>query len=243
MITEDIQKLTPGNLVTFYELDCQSIGGSVERYHNHNDGEIIWQGQTYYPWAIEAKDFERTGDGQQPNPTLSVGNIGKGTDGQPITGVVTALCLALHDLLGATLTRYRTFTKYLDAINFSAGNPSADPNEHLPPDRWIITQKQLESPEMVTFVLGSPLQFDGVKLPARQVIANVCGWLIMPGPFGGYRGAYCGYAGSRMFDRDGGPVSDPALDKCGGCVRDCKLRFGEGSPLPYGSFPSADRIR
>jgi len=243
MVLADVQKLVAGNLVTLYELDCQMLGGGIERYHNHHDGAIVWQGKTYRPWAIEARDFERTGDGQQPNPTLTAGNIGQDANGQPILGVVSALCLALDDLRGAVLTRRRTFVRYLDAVNFADGNPGADPTEHLPDERWIINQKQSETPEVVTFVLASPLQFDGVQVPTRQVIANVCGWLVMARPEGGYRGACCGYTGASMFDRNGQPVNDPALDVCGGGVSDCKLRHGAHQPLPYGGFASADRIR
>jgi len=243
MILEDVQKLVAGNLVTLYELDCQPLGGGIERYHNHNDGVIVWQGQAYHPWAIEARDFERTGDGQQPNPTLTVGNIGQDADGNPIPGVVSALCLALDDLRGAKLTRKRTFTRYLDAVNFAEGNPGADPSEHLPDERWIISQKQSETPEAVTFVLTSPLQFDGMQVPGRQIIANVCGWLVMARPEGGYRGACCGYTGAAMYDRDGNSVTDPSLDACGGRVPDCKLRHGKWQPLPYGGFVSADRLR
>jgi len=243
MILEDVQKLSPGNMVTLYEIDMRKFGGDVERYHNHNDGVIVWQGNSYYPWAIDGKNFERTGDGQQPFPTLTVGNIGEDGEGNPISGVVTALCLAFDDLVGCTLTRRRTFAKYLDAVNFPDGNPSADPNEHMPDEKWIISQKQAETPEAISFVLSSPLQFQGVQLPRRQVLAGLCGWLVIDAPEGGYRGAYCGYAGSRMFDKDGNPVTDQAQDKCGGRPSDCKLRFGENSPLSYGGFPSADRVR
>lgn len=243
MILSDVQKLTPGNLVTMWELDCAALGGDVERYHNHNDGVIVWQGKEYLPWAIEGRDFERTGDGQQPQPALMVGNIGRDQNGQAITGVVSALCLALNDLKGATLIRRRTFAKYLDAVNFPDGNPSASPTEHLPDEKWIISQKSAETPEAVEFTLASPLQFDGIQLPSRQVIANICGWLTKAGPEGGYRGAWCGYTGSAMFDRNGAPVSDPSLDKCGGLLSDCKKRFGEWQPLPFGGFSSADRIR
>lgn len=243
MIYEDVQKLAPGNLVTMYEIDCRAIGGDVERYHNHNDGVITWQGQQYLPWAIEARDFERTGDSQQPLPTISVGNIGEDQNGKPITGVVSALCLALNDLKGATLIRRRTFARYLDAVNFPSGNPTASSTEHLPDERWIISQKSGETPEVVEFVLSSPLMFDGVQLPSRQVIANVCGWLTKAGPEGGYRGAWCGYTGAAMFDKNGNPVTDPALDQCGGLDRDCKARHGQWQPLPFGGFPSADRVR
>jgi len=244
MILADVQTLVPGNLVTLYEIDCTPIEGTIERYHNHNDGVIVWQGNSYYPWAIEAKEFERTGDGQQPNPTITVGNIGQDANGAPITGVVSALCLALDDLRGATLIRRRTFARYLDAVNFDGGNnTSADPTEHLPDERWIVSQKQSETPEAVTFVLSSPLQFDGTQLPARPIIANTCGWLIMAAPDGGYRGALCGYTGSAMYDKDGNPVTDPSLDKCSGIPSACTLRFGQWQPLRFGGFASADRIR
>lgn len=239
----EVQKLDTGNLFVGFEIDCTGIGGSTERYHNHRDGPIVWQGKTYLPWAIEGRNFERTGNGEQPLPEVSVGNIGKDDEGNPIPGVVTALCLALDDLVGAKLIRRRTFTKYLDAENFEGGNPSADPTAHLPDEVWTISQKRLETKQAVTFVLTSPFQFEGVQLPRRQIIAGKCGWLVIDGPEGGYRGAYCGYTGSAMFDRDGNPVSDPSLDKCGGRVSDCKRRFGEWQPLSFGGFPSADRIR
>ncbi|MGI2931869.1 phage minor tail protein L [Vibrio fluvialis] len=243
MILEDVQKLVPGNLITLYELDMTELGGDIQRFHNYDHSIIYWQGSAYYPWAIESSGFERTGDTQQPNPSLSVGNIGEDGDGNKVTGVVTALCLAFDDLVGAKLIRHRTFAKYLDAENFGGVNPIADPDEHFPVETWIVSQKERETPEAVSFVLASPMSLDGVQLPRRQVIANVCGWLVMDSAgYGGYRGAGCGYTGTNYFDKDGNPVADPSLDKCGGRVSDCKKRFGENSPLSYGSFPSADRL-
>lgn len=242
MILEDVQKLSPGNIVEFFEIDCRAIGGSVERYHNHNDGPLIWQGHIYNPWAIESENFERTADGQQPTPTLTVGNIGYDTEGEPITGVVSALCLALNDLVGARLIRRRTFSKYLDAANFPEGNPAANPDEHFPDELWIIARKKSENPNAVSFSLSSPLQFQGMQLPSRQIQAGICGWAMKAAPEGGYRGAWCGYTGSAMFTKEGEPTSDPAQDQCGFLVSDCKLRFGENSPLSYGGFPTSTRV-
>lgn len=243
MILEDVQKLTPGNRIEMFEVDCTQIGGVVERYHNHNDGIIVWQGESYFPWAIESRDFARTGEGQQPMPELTVGNIGVDENGQPITGVVTALCLALQDLVGAKVVRKQTFAKYLDAANFEGGNPTADPNEHLPDETWIISRRKSETPESVVFELTSPLNFDGVQLPSRQITAGYCSWLSMAGPAGGYRGAHCGYTGAQMYDLDGNPTNDPTKDQCAGTISACKLRFGDNNPLPYGGFPSADKTR
>jgi lambda family phage minor tail protein L len=146
----------------------------------------------------------------------------------------------LDDLVGARLVRHTTLGKYLDAVNFADGNSQADPGEEFPLDIWFIEQKTSETNDEVDFELSSALDFNEVQLPGRQIIANVCTWLTK----GGYRGPYCGYTGAAMFDRDGNPVSDPALDRCSGQLSTgCKPRFGEYQVLNFGSFPAADLIR
>jgi lambda family phage minor tail protein L len=240
MITSDIQGLAPGELVQLFELDATQIGGDLLRFHGYAQvGPIWWKGQEYMPWAIQAEGFSRSGNGTQPTPTLKVGNIGQDADGNPVTGVITALCLALHDLVGARVIRRRTLGQYLDAGNFAGGNPTANPNEEMPPEIWLVEAKTSEDKEAVEFELHTALDFDGVQLPSRQIQASMCGWLSK----GGYRGPYCNYTGAAMFDRDGKPVSDPTLDRCGGHVSDCKKRFGENATLNIGSFPAADMLR
>ncbi|AMG38456.1 phage minor tail protein L [Achromobacter xylosoxidans] len=239
-IYSDVQKLEVGALVELFELDATEIGGQVLRFHGYTQvGPIWWQGQQYDPWAIRAEGFEQVGEGQQPSPTLSVGNIGQDEKSQPVVGVISALCIHLDDLVGARVAVRRTLGKYLDAANFADGNPTADPQEELPPEIWIVQQKTAETAEVVEFSLSSALDFNGQKLPDRPIIAGVCSWLRK----GGYRGPYCGYTGSRMFDLDGKPVSDPTLDRCSGLMSDCKKRFGEYEVINFGGFPSADLVR
>lgn len=113
----DVQKLEPGEEVHLFELDATSItgggSGDILRFHGYTQvGDITWQGKEYTGWPIQAQGFERTTD-QQPVPTLAVGNV---------DGSITALCLSYQDLLGAKLTRHRTFGKYLDAVNFGGTN-------------------------------------------------------------------------------------------------------------------------
>ncbi|CAB3665978.1 phage minor tail protein L [Achromobacter sp. SIMBA_011] len=239
-IYSDVQKLEVGALVELFELDATAIGGQVLRFHGYTQvGPIWWQGQQYDPWAIRAEGFELVGEGQQPSPTLSVGNIGQDDKGKPVVGVISALCVHLDDLVGARVVVRRTLGKYLDAVNFPQGNPTADPQEELPQEVWLVQQKTAETAEVVEFSLSSALDFNGQKLPDRPIIAGVCSWLRK----GGYRGPYCGYTGSRMFDLDGKPVSDPTLDRCSGLMSDCKKRFGEYEVINFGGFPSADLVR
>lgn len=227
----DIQRLEPGTLIELFELDATTISGDVLRFHGYTHvGSIWWQGNEYSPWPIEGKGFARSSQGQQPAPRLVVGNV---------DGSITAICLATGDLVGAKVRRRRTLGRFLDARNFPEGNPEADPAEEFPVEEWYVEQKTAETSEAVEFELSSALDFNGVQLPGRQIVANVCGWLMI----GGYRGPNCGYTGAAMFDRDDNPVADPSLDKCGGRLSSCKCRFGVTNQLPFGSFPAADLVR
>ena len=223
-INSDVQKLEPGNMVVLFELDSTAIGGDLLRFHGHiGNPEIVWQGNVYTQWPIDAQGFERTGAGQQPNPTVTVADV---------NGMVSSMCIALKDLVGATVTRRRTMAKYLDAVNFAGGNPTADPAQQMPTEVWEISQKSNEDPGVeVEFTLSSPMDVGGVQLPGRQIIANVC-------PFQ-YRSSLCNYTGTLYFDRDNNPVDDPSLDVCGKRLSSCKCRFGEFEVLNFGGFPAA----
>lgn len=226
-IYADVQKLEPGAEVHLFTLDASAITGSgadTIHFHGYQQvGPILWQGVSYDPWPIEAEGFELSPQ-KPPQPMLSVGNV---------DGSITALCLNYQDLVGAVLTRHRTLAQYLD------GQPGADPTQEFPPEQWRLEQKTSETNETVQWALSSALDFGGQQLPARVIGANMCTWLQR----GGYRGPYCGYNGPPVADEHGNPTSDPAKDRCGGRLSDCKLRFGEDSPLPYGGFPAAGLLR
>lgn len=239
MITADIQGLRPGDYVQLFELDYSMLGGEVMLFHGYESaGPIVWKGQEYSPWAIEAKGFGKVGNGQQPTPTLSVGNIRMDDQGNSVAGVITALCLLFGDLRGAKLTRVTTLAQYLDAVNFPEGNPSASPDEEFPREIWTVEAKVHEEASYVEFELKSALDFNEVMLPNRRII-TICSWLEK----GGYRGPYCNYTGPGMFDMAGNPVTDPTKDKCSGLVKHCKLRFGEFEELNHGGCPAADAVR
>lgn len=230
MITADAQQLEPGGRVTLYELDCSSFGADQLFFHQHlQSGSIWWQGEEYRPWPIKADGFARTGD-QPPTPKLTVSNI---------DGMITAICLMFGDMVGARVIRRQTLVKYLDAANFAEGNPTADPNEHFQDEVWFIERKVSEDKETVEFELTTAIDLNGEQLPARQIIAGVCGALIR----GGYRGPYCGYTGPPVADANDVPTDDPSRDQCSGLVRGCKLRFGADKELPYGGFPAAGLLR
>lgn len=220
-IKEDIQSLEPGPLVELWELDAVNIGGEVVRFQSDSETPIIWQGQTYAAWPIKGEGFART-SAQQPAPKLMVGNL---------NGSITELCLLFEDLVGATLTRRRTFAKYLD------GQPTADPTQEYDPELWFIERKASETAEYVEFELSTAMDFNGQRLPARQIIADHCPaqWV--------YRGVNCGYTGPPVADANDNPTTDMALDRCGKRLSSCKLRQWPDGVLNFGGFPASGLVR
>ncbi len=228
-IRTEVQTLETGNLIELFDLDITVInpGAVVEHFHGYpQEANIVWKGVTYVPWPIQAEGFARTGD-KPPNPTVTVANI---------DGTVSALCQQFDDLVGAILTRRRTFAQYLDAVNFPGGvNPTADPTQEMPNEIWYVERKASEDSQAVKFELSSAMDFNGVKLPRRQIIANQCPWA--------YRSAECGYTGGAVADANDVPTGVLANDVCGKRVASCKLRFGATNPLNHGGFPAAGLMR
>lgn len=263
MLESDLQKLSVTGLVTLYELDATKLGAGVMRWHGHVSYEdweyifgyvdktqfvdaskkltatdkdpmvrrdIIWQGQTYNPIPIQSDGLEMRGDGRASTPSLALAN---NIDG--IQGAISAMCLQFDDFAGAKLTVINTLAKYLDAANFTDGNPQAA-NEYRK-QLWYVEQKTSENASAVTFELSNPVDFEGARIPSRE-ITSFCHWCV----HGRYRGQECGYTGTAMFTENGTLTDDPEFDKCGGRLVDCRLRFGDNNPLPFGGFPSSSLI-
>ncbi len=266
-LNSDLQKLYVDGLITLFELDARALGAGILRFHGHiayQDWEriysligsdalmgdetkmigevyesaetkawmrtIIWQGETFEPIALEVSGLEMRSDGKASAPTFSIANNING-----IQNAVSAYCLQFGDFVGAKLKVITTLAKYLDAENFSSGNTSAsnEAKEQL----WYIEQKTSENAHAVTFELSNPIDFEGLRIPVRQ-ITSMCHWAVM----GGYRGEECGYTGAAMFTEKDEPTDNPALDRCTGRLNSCQLRHGENTELPFGGFPAANLI-
>lgn len=248
MLNSDFQKLSVTGLVTLYELDATNLGAGIMRWHGHvssnswriindtviDDGatvkrDIIWQGQTYSPMPIQTDGLEVRGDGKASTPSLALANNING-----VQGAISALCLQYDDFAGARLTVINTMAKYLDAANFTNGNPQAA-NEYRK-QVWYVEQKTSENRSAVTFELSNPVDFEGARIPSRE-ITNYCHWAV----HGRYRGEECGYTGAARFTDRGVPTTDPSKDRCGGrLVSDCGARNNQDR---FGGFPSSALIK
>ena len=248
MLNSDFQKLSVTGLVTLYELDATKLGAGIFRWHGHvssdswriiddtviDDGstvkrDIIWQGQTYSPMPIQTDGLEVRGDGKASTPSLALANNVNG-----VQGAISALCLQYDDFAGARLTVINTMAKYLDAANFTNGNPQAA-NEYRK-QVWYVEQKTSENRLAVSFELSNPVDFEGARIPSRE-ITNYCHWAV----HGRYRGEECGYTGAARFTDRGVPTTDPSKDRCGGrLVSDCGARNNQDR---FGGFPSSALIK
>ena len=168
-ITTEIQRLSPSAVIELFVLDLSLFNEGVVRFHagtNELRRQVVWQGNSYEPFPIQAEGFEFNGNGQVPRPKLKVANV---------TGSITALILSYQDLVGAKITRKRTLVKYLDGVNFASGsNQSADPSAEFADDIYYIDRKSREIRDVVEFELAASFDLEGVSLPRRQIVQNVC---------------------------------------------------------------------
>jgi len=112
----ELQSVAPSAIIELFQLELNTAQHGInETYYFHAgsslnaNGEIIWAGQPYMRWPIEATGFEYSG-GQLPRPTLRVANV---------MATITAIMLTLpNGLEGAKVTRIRTLARYLDGANF-----------------------------------------------------------------------------------------------------------------------------
>ena len=232
-IATEIKAAATSALIDLYEIDLTVLGitgpESLLRIHDgtSSQGTIFWQGNEYLPFPVEASGYELTSKGTLPRPRFKISNIG---------GVVGSLAYQYNDLVGGKVTRKRTFSKFLDAVNFPDGNPSADPNAYFDDEVYYIDRKASENYMFIEYELSTSWDLMNVMVPRRQIIQNVCTWR--------YRGEGCGYTGTAYFDQLDNAVTDPAKDVCGKRFNSCVARFPETSQdKPFGGFPAVGLVK
>ena len=218
----DLQSIAPSAIIELFQLELNAAQHGVnETYYFHagtdatgSNGDIVWDGQAYLAFPIEATEFEYTGTGSLPRPKLRISNI---------FGTITGIILTLpNGLEGAKVTRIRTLARYIDGANFPGGtNPlgTPDPTAEFPREIYYIDRKASENRDLIEFELAAAFDLVGVRAPKRQCVSNVCQWT--------YRGAECGYAGNAYFNFNDVPVAAIGQDVCGKRLRSCELRFSQ----------------
>lgn len=235
-LAAEVQQLATTDYVVLYEVWLGDIAPDLAgdnrylRFTNQTNGlgqPIVWGGKTFTPYPIEAEGFDLTARGSPPRPKLRAANI---------DGVLSELCLAYQDLIQAKITRIRTFSRFLDAINFTGGNPNADPGEHYPLETYYIERRSDETNLFIEWELRWPFDLSGQKIPARAIVENICPWQ--------YKSTECGWVPvvGKYFNNLDQPCAVDA-DDCSQQLSGCQRRFGAKSVLPYGGFPAVGVVR
>ena len=173
-VFSEVQKINPSAIIELFTLQLDnSLHGATTIYRFHSgsnlnaNGEIVWAGNSYLRFPIEATGFAYQ-RGQIPRPKLVVSNA---------LGTISAILLLVNqtttgkDLTGATFTRIRTMARFLDAVNFSGGtNPlgTPDPTAEFKRQVYTVDRKATENREGVEFELAGAIDMAGVRAPKRQ---------------------------------------------------------------------------
>ena len=173
-IVSDLQNINPSSIIELFTLTLDSSehgATTVYRFHAgsslKDNGEIVWAGNTYQRFSIEAEGFAFT-KGQLPRPTLTVSNA---------LGTISAILIDVNntttgnDLTGATVTRIRTLARFLDAVNFPGDiNPYGTPDNtaEFPQEIYKVDRKSAENRDVVQFELAAVFDIAGIRAPQRQ---------------------------------------------------------------------------
>lgn len=236
-IASTVQKLDPGKLIALYELDLTSIGGGYLYFTENSttSGTTVGlNGVTYIPIDCETEGFEFSGEGQMPRPKFRISNVQQS---------LVAEINAYEDLIGAPLTRRRTFAKYLD------DGAAADSNAQFPIDVWVVERKTAQNRAFIEWELSAYMDVQGTNLPKGQILRDTClhVYRSFEDPSFDYANATCPYTEEgvgNMFERDGTPTVTSGDDVCGKKYSDCGLRYNAKSDvLPTRAFPSVSKVR
>ena len=203
---------------------------NIFRFHNSVkllQNDIYFQGNLYHALPIAAEGFETNSRGQAATPKLAISV--RDQDVQALK-TLKALMVDLEDLVGAKVTRIRTFAKFLDERNWykpafdSNGNYTGseldsngnkiplyaqlpkevdpDPNSYFTPDVYFVDRKSTQTNTVIELELASVINFEQLKLPHRILNVNRCPW--------SYRGEGCCYEYQARAESQGFGIHDGA---------------------------------
>jgi len=235
-IKSDVQTATPGAVVDMWMLDARDQGAGSIIYFTAGTvsgvSNVVHNGITYSPLPIDVDGLEYNAQGETPTPTLTLSNVSK---------TLQAEVINYNDLLGATLTRRRTFAKYLD------GQPEADSSAIWEDEIYIVHRKAVHNKYQIQWEIVPEVAAYGKKIPGRLILRDYCQHVYITTDATNHTCPYDPYdAGDNpshnYYDEDGN-VTTSGNDVCGKRLTDCRLRFGQRGTLPFRGFPAAAKIR
>lgn len=154
-IRQDIRQFDIGEVWEGFQIqDNPGVSSTTFHLTSWSDQPVSWRGNTYFPFPITLQGVSSETTRATPRPNLIVSNVSRAVF--PFIGT--------QDYVGATITRWRTLVKYLDA------QPTANPNQHWPPVKYRVLSRQIDSDRNVTFQLSVINDRPQARVPRRIVI-------------------------------------------------------------------------
>lgn len=156
-ILTETNKAVTDPLIQLFKVDLTNLGGTVFYFvpMSISYSSISFMGETWVPFPAQITGIGAV-YGQAPaRPIMTVSNVAK---------ILQAAIVNYGDIVGGTVTRYRTFRKFL------ADGSSPNNNAIFPPDVYIIDQKTSHTKAAISWNLVSILDVDDYKLPGRQML-------------------------------------------------------------------------
>ena len=197
----DLQQPNISNIIELFELELNTAmhgATTVYRFHNgvnENNSNLIFNGNEYQKMPIQAAgfDFKST---QLTRPTITISNIfgtittilltlPQGLEGAKVTRIRT-----LEKYIDSENFPTQTLTDFIaqettlsDLITQEDGDSiglevnasphgTPDPTQEFPREIYLVDRKTQENREAVIFELAAIVDFQGLKIPKRQIIPN-----------------------------------------------------------------------
>ncbi len=205
-LMKEAVQLSPSAVISMFEIDLSDIlednqfifsktteneHERILRFHNSQPylsqrKSIIWRGDQYYPAPFKMGGFESTMQGTLPKPKMGLAVNDSSVNA---LAILKSKIRVLDDFVGAKVTRYKTFAKFLDFENFAGGEApqgfAPDTKAEFPREIYYIERKSTENKYVIEFELASKLDVEGVRIPRRIIMSERCPW--------SYRGEGCCY--------------------------------------------------
>lgn len=225
------QELSIEGFIELWEMDLSRLGLGILRFttdYKKTDSPLMWGGNAYMPYPIDAEGFDVTSQGANARPSLSV---------SAAVPEMTSLIISGKGLRGVSVRRIKTFARFLD----DGTEPST--TDHYPVDRYVVNKvSQWKSGVFAKIELISPFDLETARLPKQQVLKNYCNkkYRVYDGTTGRFlyaKSRPCPYAGEKCYTAKNLFTAVQAEDVCAKTLEACALRFGKNNVLPFGGFP------
>jgi lambda family phage minor tail protein L len=198
-VRDSLTFLEPTAVIELFEL-FYSPTSDPFRFHpgTNNLSDVIWNGNRYYPIAVDTSDFESNMTGKLPRPKLTIINT---------ENIFSAILKDYSDLRDSKITRRKVLVRHLDAENFDGSiNPFSNTSAgvYVSLETFIISQKMYENKHAIQFELISPFDLQTLDSMNRSIMGRYCYWQ--------YRGLGCGYSGDLICKENNEPFDSGTVN-------------------------------